>query len=220
MQKKRSIIITSYIETTIRANIDIRPDDYVICADGGFDYADKEQIIPDVIIGDFDSSSFSRVMEVIESGKEYSYVEIIRTKPEKDDPDTMMCVRHAMDKGYDSIVIVGGLGGRLDHTIANIQTLSHILDNGGTGWIIDGGNKATMLNGPSGIILEQEGSDYFSIYSFTEKCTGIYEINAKYPLEDASLNQSFPIGTSNEFLKGPAVIKVDQGKLLVIKSNK
>lgn len=216
---KRCIIITSYIETTIRTNVNIRPDDYVICADGGFKHAVRENITPQVVIGDFDSYPHSEAEAIINSLPEYSHVEIMRTIPEKDDTDTMMCIKYGFSKGFKDYIIIGGLGGRLDHTMANIQALSYIIDNGGSAWIMDGHNKATMIKGPAEIELTGEPSSYFSIYSYTEKCTGIYEINAKYPLDDATLTQSNPMGTSNEFLDGNAAIKVENGKLLVIISD-
>ena len=218
--KERCIVITSYSETKIKSNIEINSGDFVLCADGGLEFAREEKIVPDIIIGDFDSCSLSTVVESTENDPAYSNTEINSEIPEKDDTDTLMCVKYGLEKGYTKFVIIGGLGGRFDHTIANIQTLSYILDNGGSGWILDGSNKVTMINDNSELVLYPEDSSYFSLYSYSEKCTGVSVINAKYPLEGAVLTQSFPIGTSNEFKNTdePTTIKVKNGKLLIIKS--
>ena len=216
--KKRCIIITAYLETEIRANVNIRPDDYIVCADGGFEFAIKEKIIPNIIIGDFDSSDFSIIEEKIKDDPKMKQTKIIKTQPEKDDTDTLMCVSHGIEKGLKDFIIIGGLGGRLDHTIANIQILSYLLDQGCKGCILDG-RKVDMIKGPDKIVLENEGFKYFSAFSYTDQCTGVYETDSKYPLDNAVLNQSYPIGTSNEFLKNSATVKVGEGKLLIIRTD-
>lgn len=215
---KRCIILTSYLEGTIIESIDIKKDDYVICADGGFVHALKENVVPNIVIGDFDSCSYDLLKNTIDTDSYFKETEIIKTKPEKDDTDTLMCVKHAIEKDMDEFVIIGGIGGRTDHTIANIQTLSFILDNGRSAWIVAGHNKVTMIQGPDRISLYKDDADYFSIYSFSDNCTGVYEINAKYLLENVTLSQSNPMGTSNEFLDGPATVKVETGKLLIVLS--
>lgn len=216
---KRCIIITSYLETDIQTNVKTEADDFIICADGGFEHALKENVIPNAIIGDFDSCSFDLLKETIDNDTYFKDTEIIRTQPEKDDTDTLMCVKHGIERGCDNFVLVGGLGGRIDHTIANIQLLSYLLDKGKTCRILDVPNEATMLKGPDQICLEQNHDKYFSIFSFTDQCSGIYVINAKYPLSDVVLTQSNTIGTSNEFVDGSATIKVKKGKLLIIQSS-
>lgn len=216
--EKRCIIITSYLETTIKENVDLLPGDYVICADGGFEFALKENIVPNALIGDFDSYSFSDVENVITSNQEFDHMEIIRTSPIKDDTDTLMCIKFGIKKGFDDFILLGGLGGRLDHTFANIQILSYLLDNKMTGVIKDGNNKAAMIQGKDQINLSSGGSKYFSVYSYTSECTGVYEINSKYTLDNATITQSNPLGTSNEFLDGAVTIKVKEGKLLIIES--
>lgn len=218
---RRCIIITSCIENnSVRENVDIRPDDYIICADAGFEYTHEEGIIPNIVIGDFDSFSFDEYRKIIDNDINYSDMGLIKTVPEKDYPDTFMCVEHGLSQDIDSFVIIGGLGGRFDHSSANIQTLSYLLDNEASGWILDGANSATMIQGPDELVLEVDTSKYFSAYSFTEKCTGVYEIGSKYTLYDATLSQSIPIGTSNEFLDDPVSIKVENGRLLIVLSDK
>lgn len=216
---KRCIIITSYLETSIRASITISPDDFVICADGGIIHAIKEDVKPDIIIGDFDSSDFNEIQHFIENNADYSKAKLIRTSPEKDDTDTLMCVKHGIKHGCDEYVLVGGLGGRIDHTMANFQTLSYIVDEGNHGVIVDGKTKAILLQGPDEIQLFNTKDTYFSVFSFSEECTGVYERNVKYPLENKTLTQSFPLGTSNEFTDMPAEIAVKKGKLLILQTN-
>ena len=98
---------------------DIEEGSYIICADSGLCHAQKLEIAPDVILGDFDSYK-----------GELNYdVEIIRCSPQKDDTDTLMAVKLAISRGYDDIIILGALGGRFDHTIANIQTLKYAIEH-------------------------------------------------------------------------------------------
>ena len=215
----KCIIITSYLESNINTNIKIGIDDYIICADGGFEHALKENVIPNTVIGDFDSCSFDILKKSIYDNDHFKEIEIIRTQPEKNDTDTFMCVKYGLDKGYKEFHIIGGLGGRIDHTLANLQVLSFILDSGASAWISDGKNRVTMIQGPDTISLDCNEFDYFSIYSYTAQCKEVYEINSKYTLNNVVLTQSNPVGTSNELLDEPTVIKLTEGKLIITLSS-
>lgn len=216
---KRCIIITSYLETSIKDSVAIDSDDYVICADGGITHAISGNVVPNIVIGDFDSSDYSAIEHLLDQNPDYSQTKLIRTVPEKDDTDTLMCVNHGLEKGCDEFVIVGGLGGRLDHTYANLQILSYLVDQGHLGVLVDGKAKAIIIEGPDEIELTGKKGSYFSIFSYTEKCTGVYEKKSKYLLNDATITQSNPLGTSNEFLDKPVIISVGSGKLLIIQPN-
>jgi thiamine pyrophosphokinase len=127
----------------------------------------------------------------------------------------MLGLKHGLALGFSDFLMIGGMGGRLDHTVANLQTLSFCLERGGRMWMADGKNRATITEGPALTLRRAEGA-YFSLFSWTERCTGVCVENARYTLRDAILTQNTPIGGSNEFLDGPAVVRVGTGRILVI----
>lgn len=180
-------------------------DRYVICADGGLKLALRLGIEPDVIIGDFDTYK----------GKLPEKWEIIKYPPEKDDTDTMLAVKLALNRGYKNITICGGLGGRLDHTFANLQTLRYILKHGGIGELVGEGNIATMQGAGVRVYSRLRGY-YCSLFSFGDECSGITLTGFKYPLKNGTLKNSFPLGASNEVTGKSGVISVEKGSLLVI----
>ena len=115
---KRCVIITAYCQNKLRDCIEFNEDDIIICADAGYQLALSEDIKPDIIIGDFDSASRPTV-----NGSRVIELPVI-----KDDTDTLSCLRYALSLGVKEIVILGGIGGRLDHTIANLKLLSYSLE--------------------------------------------------------------------------------------------
>lgn len=187
-----------------------KSDTVVICADGGFYHAKKLGISPDVMIGDFDSYS----------GEPDCKCRIIKCKPEKDDTDTMMCVKYAIEHGADCIYIYGGLSGRLDHTIANIQTLKYCAERKVRAEINDGFNRALVQGEKSMCEYRKDDSKYFSVFSLTDKVF-IRELSGvKYPLEKYYLTSGFPLGVSNEITSDRATLEVSGGYALIIFSKK
>jgi thiamine pyrophosphokinase len=187
-----------------------------MCADGGLAKATAEKIVPDIVIGDFDSFS----------GEIPAGCRALRFPGEKDDTDTMLCLRHGIEKGFREFVVAGGVGGRLDHTIANMQAMSFCIDQGGSIWISDGKNRATMVRAALTLSRGDCGGDksgreiprYFSLFAYSERCSGVSVEGAKYNLRDAILDHSFPLGLSNEFAGEEVLISVKSGKLLVVLS--
>jgi thiamine pyrophosphokinase len=218
---KRCVIISSCVPDGIPADIaESSGEAYIICADGGLGHALAAGVAPDVVIGDFDSVSGDDIAKIPDDGS----VEVIRLNPEKDDTDMVAAVKYAISKGFSDFVIVGGLSGRFDHSIGNVQALSFLLDMKCRGWIIDGANRCTMIgsdrSGAGGINIEPALSGYFSVLSYTERSEGVTIRNAKYETEKALFTHSYPIGVSNEFTEGKcAEISVDDGRLLIILSS-
>lgn len=204
MQNKKCYIFAGSPEAKCSGVI-FEKNRYTICADGGYSLAKKMNIEPDVIIGDFDTCK----------EKLPSECEIIRYPAEKDDTDTMLAVKLAMERGYKNIVICGGIGGRLDHTFANIQTLRYIMKRGGNGELAGDGSFAAM-QGPGVKVYNRINGYYFSLFSYTDECTGITATGFKYPLKDAVLKNSFPLGISNMVVGKSGVISLEKGVLLVI----
>lgn len=204
---KKCIIITSFLSSRIKENnFSIGKNDLIICADGGYDFALSEDILPDLVIGDFDSSNYNTAIS--------ENTEIIRANPEKDDTDTFLCLKYGIGKGFEDFLIIGGLGGRLDHTFANLQTMSYAINHKKSIGILDGNNMAFMI-GVGKIEIERMEGYKISLFSFTNQCKVTIE-GVKYPLNNYLMKNNFPIGTSNEFLSPRASITNLEGKLLII----
>lgn len=181
---------------------------YLIAADSGYSLIKRFGLIPNVLVGDFDS-----LTEDIPTN-----CEIITAPAEKDDTDTMLAVKIAMSRGYNNITIAGSLGGRLDHTIANIQTLAYIVDNGGRG-ILVGERDTAEIFGAGEYRFSQNDNMYFSLFSFGEKAS-VTTRGTKYDLNSYQLTNSFPLGVSNEIISSECTLKIEKGRALVIFSKK
>lgn len=180
-------------------------DGFIYCADGGYKYAEKFNIIPDVLIGDFDTCP--------EALKSDFYAEKYNTK--KDETDTMLAVMDAIDKGFEEINIFAALGGRFDHTIANVQTLSYILKSGRKGYIYDKNNIVTMQGKGKTEYFQREGY-YFSIFAYSEVVKNLTITGAEYNTEKLDLYQTFPLGVSNRIVDEYCSVEFDDGILLVV----
>ncbi len=200
---KKCFILSSYIEGTIEEIAPIGPLDYVICADGGYAIAKKNNITPSIVIGDFDS------------GKEPPASVPFRKFPTtKDQTDLALCLDHALSMGITQAMILGGLGGRTDHTFANLQNLFYYGKKGLVLSIADRQNFITALvDGETTIPRRPEY--YLSLFSFSEKSYGVTASGVSYPLENATLSCLFPLGISNEIIQEEAYIKVEKGMLLI-----
>lgn len=186
------------------AKPDIPPSACLICADGGWTHAKRFGLMPDLLIGDFDSLS----------GDELPSCGVLRFPPEKDDTDAMLAVKWAMERGCTEFLIYGALGGRLDHTIANIQLLYWLLAHGAQGTLIDENNRVSMLSaGMSAVFGKRDG--YFSLFAYSQDCRVTLE-GVQYPLENHLLSCGFPLGVSNRVTASKAVLSVSEGTVLVM----
>ena len=183
--------------------VGLRTGDSVIAVDGGLRYLEKLKITPDLIIGDFDSLGY-----VPDTGN------IIKLSTEKDDTDTMAAVRAGFDMGFSVFYIHYGMGGRLDHTIANIQTLAFIQQNRGFGLLFGVKERAVLVDKSIGFSEQMKG--YISVFSYTSEATGVFLEGLKYGLENGVLTNSFPVGCSNEFIGQKSCISIKEGTLLII----
>ena len=141
-------------------------------------------------------------------------VQIERFSPEKDDTDTMLALRHALDLGYHSFLLLGVLGGRADHTFANLCALLYLTNNGADAVIIDGGTEVYAIKNGA-LHLKRRPNYYISVFPFGQTACGVSEYGMQYTLENARMEQSNPIGVSNEFQDEEAVISVREGTLLI-----
>ncbi len=183
------------------------PPFFSICADGGYEAAQKLGVTPDILIGDFDSLK-----------KESDCKEVIRLKPEKDDTDTLSAVKLALKRGFSDFVFYGCTGGRTDHTIANLQILYELAKRGCRAYLVGNHEIFTCLSNGS-VSFSRESQGMFSVFSLSEKSTGVSETGVKYTLDHAEMTNGFPIGVSNEWIGKSAEISVRDGVLLLIYSD-
>lgn len=180
----------------------------LLCADSGLSHAKALGISPHIIVGDFDSYA----------GELPGGCEIHRSVPEKDDTDTLMAVKLAIERGCHNIELYGALGGkRFDHTIANIQTMLYAREHGCSLRIF--GEQVLALQGaeesPAAYSRSVPG-DYFSVFAITEKVRISSLTGVKYPLSDYDMLRSYPIGVSNEITADKAVLSIESGLALVV----
>lgn len=205
---KRGIIITAYLKHPVSDLYAPRDGDLVLCADGGYAHAMRAGILPDRVIGDLDSLSGIVPEEAI----------LERVPVEKDDTDTMLCVRYALSHGCEECLILGGIGGRLDHTLANLQALAFAVSNGMRAELIGDDDRVLLLKDNAMVLKREEGCS-LSLLSFTERCVGVTTSGVKYPLTDATITQDNPMAVSNSFTAEEAHIAVREGMMLVVLSD-
>jgi len=189
------------------ANFDLVNRGLLIAADGGYHALKIAGIIPDYLVGDFDS---------LETVPEEVPTEVY--SKEKDVTDMMIAVSKGFDMGCNIFVIYGGLGGRLEHSIANIQLLTYIAKKEGRGYLIQGNKIITVISNDRFMIKAQDGG-YISVFSLTEESIGVSLTGLKYPLNNGKLSNSYPMGISNEFIGEDVSIEVQDGSLMVLWSS-
>ena len=179
----------------------------VISADKGFELACEWKIKPDIVMGDFDS--LGKIPE--NEGK------VLVFPSEKDDTDLMLAVKEGLKRGCEKFVLYGCLGGRLDHTLGNLQTLAYLVEKGATGKIVSENEIIQLVPKGKYIVNNQRGFS-LSLLSFSEKVSGLTIKGTKYRLENGTISNSLPIGISNAITDESAEISFESGELLVIQS--
>lgn len=183
---------------------EILRDSFILCADAGYENALAEGIRPDLIMGDFDSLKGSLPDDI----------EIVTHPVHKDDTDTGLALRYALSKGFKNVTIVGGIGGRMDHTLANIQDIVGYTGKGLQVIMKDGRNMFTVLRDGIHTIPRFEGhcvSQFAHGGPAEVSITGV-----EYPLNHHTLTCDFPLGVSNEFREDTITLTVHSGTILLI----
>lgn len=201
----KCLIITSYLEKKNSNFFDKSYFDYIICADGGQYVAEALNIMPNLIIGDFDSSKRPSITDAF----------IVSLPKEKDLTDTDAAIWKAIEMGFRDITILGGLGGRIDHTLGNIALLDKYSKRHCNISIMDSQNYMFLIENTT-ITVKKNSYKFLSLISFSEKSTGVYIRGVQYPLTNATLTNSMTLGISNEIVENEARIKVENGKVLII----
>lgn len=190
--------------------LDERKDAFLVAADGGYLECLKHNIEPDILIGDFDTLDYDRKKQP---------KSLIRLSPIKDDTDTFYAVKLLLEKGFDEIHLYGCLGGKIEHTIGNIQILSYLKDRKINAYLHSEDDRTVLF------MLEDENFTFkkrkegmLSVFSYNEKAENVTIKNLKYNIENTVLTSSIPLGISNEFIdeNKNGFISVGKGKLLII----
>lgn len=181
----------------------VTPGDFIIAADGGLRHVQALGLVPNEIIGDFDSLGYV---------PEHGVVHPV----EKDDTDSMLAVRRGLELGFDRFLIYGGMDGkRLDHTVANFQTLQFIADHGARGYLVGRDYLACVIrNGRLAFPAGKEGD--FSLFCMGADAQGVTIRGLYYQVENISMSSGFPLGVSNHFTGQPVEITVRDGALLAL----
>lgn len=179
----------------------IREDDFVICADSGYDRAKKYGITPDVVLGDMDSI------------KSKSYpLDTIIYPARKNFTDSELAVMYAIEHGYKSVLLLGMLGTRMDHSLANLTLLPRFED----GAIVNENNEIYFVK--NSITLKGKPGDTISIIPYPGDALGVTTSGLDYPLLDGKITAGTTLGISNVMTENECMITLRQGSAFVIRS--
>ena len=204
------LILLSYMEcvTPDMAQDLAETADYIIAADGGQNRAREFGLQPDCVIGDFDSTTLDEDFDCI----------YITYPAEKDLTDTEAALTHALEKGCRNVILLGGMGGRLDHTMGNIGLLDKYYSSFDHMEFIDGKNRMELLKDSGRSLKRDARYKYFGLVSLNAEASGIDIRGAKYELTGASLERASSLGVSYEFKEDTVEICVQDGILLIVRS--
>lgn len=204
------LILLSYMEcvTPDMAQELAESADYIIAADGGQNRAREFGLQPDCVIGDFDSTTLNEDFDCL----------YITYPAEKDLTDTEAALTHALEKGCRNVILLGGMGGRLDHTMGNIGLLDKYCNSFDHMEFIDGKNRMELLKDSGRTLKRDARYKYFGLVSLNAEASGIDIRGAKYELTGASLERASTLGVSNEFSEDTVEICVREGTLLIVRS--
>ena len=205
-EKVRCVIICGSPETNTEfIRKFVNPDDYVMCADSGYNNAVKAGVTPDLCVGDFDS-----LRGEIKSG-----IETVTLNTRKDDSDTMHCASLAVEKGFKEVVLLGADGGRLDHTLANFYVLEYLFNNKARAYLENEKEQVQFLGAGEYTYSKVKGKT-FSVFPFScTSCRVTYEGGCEYPASGLVLVSSEGRGLSNVFSDDEVKIIVHSGNALI-----
>ena len=181
----------------------LEADDFLLAADGGLRHLEQLNLTPQGILGDFDSLGYTP------EGAEVFPVE-------KDDTDAMLAARKGLELGFREFWFYGSLDGpRLDHTIANFQTLQFLADRGAKAYLIGKDYLVTVIKEET-ITFPATATGILSVFCLGADAAGVTIRGAKYELEQGTLTAGFPLGVSNHFLGNEVTVSVEKGSLLIL----
>jgi thiamine pyrophosphokinase len=216
MNEGKCIIISAGDLTDI--DIEISDGDFCIACDAGFVYAQRRGILPDLVVGDFDSIGDygEEALRGIEEIRQNDPDRIMELPVRKDDTDTLKAVRIGLEKGYRKFYFYGALGGkRFEHSFANIQTLLFLKHQGARGYILEQ-DRMLMVAENETVRFHRGNTGIISVFALSEVARGVTLKGLLYNMESGTLESDYPLGVSNEFIiDEEAEITVEEGALLI-----
>ena len=191
--------------------IEERPEegDLVIAAESGYGNALNLGVTPSVALGDFDSWDATTIPEDVKK---------IPFPPKKDYTDTQLAVEYAVEQGCQQIVLIGGLSGRLDHTLSNLAILEDLEKRKLRGLITDGFNRVRFIRNDSAIVLRSPHFQYLSLIAADPILKGVEIDGCKYPLKKAKIKRTSQFAVSNEITGNCAFIAIRRGGAWIVES--
>lgn len=179
--------------------------DYIICADSGYSYLKKLNVLPNLLVGDFDSYS-----------DDLPNTQIVRLNTHKDDTDSIHCCSKAISLGFKNVTLLGAIGGRFDHSFANLCALQYLSENNINGRILN--NTEIIEYKTKGEYKYQNVlNKTFSVFPFACKEANVSYIGkCEYPANNLTLKSSLAMGISNVFNEDTVTIKVNSGNVLIV----
>ena len=184
-------------------------EDLIIAADSGYQNAILLGVEPSVALGDFDSYDEASLPKEIKK---------IPFPPKKDFTDSQLAVEYAIEQGCNQIVLIGGLTGRLDHTLSNLAILEDLSKRKLHGILTDGNNRVRFLRNDSAIIPKSPHFHYLALLAADEKLRGVDIEGCKYPLKNAVISRTSQFAVSNEITGNCAFVAVRRGGMWVVES--
>ncbi len=189
----------------------IRDGDLTIGADGGAARMLDWDLVPDAVVGDLDSLPDEARAEREARGSRF----VVHPRA-KDETDLELALTWAVEEGADEIIVLGALGGRLDHLVANVLLLTLPALEGVAVSIVSGGQTARVLRGGETVRLDGRPGDVVSLLPLGGPARGVTTVGLAWPLEGETLRFGFSRGVSNEMTGSTAHVSVDDGYLLAV----
>lgn len=191
--------------------------DKLIAVDAGLASADALGLVPDYIVGDFDTAD----SQLIAKYKKLPFIVWEVHRPEKNETDTELARSRALAIGCEEIAFLGATGGRVDHLLGNIHALYACMQKGVEAYLVDGQNKIYLLDEGKNFYQGAAWGNYISFLPYTEAVTGITLQGFKYPLKQREIRRGEEVGLciSNELAEAKAVLTFDTGVLVCVESH-
>ncbi|MCR5791701.1 MAG: thiamine diphosphokinase [Lachnospiraceae bacterium] len=199
----------------LKEQIDSVQPDYIVCVDGALELLFANGISFDVLVGDFDTADPELVLKYREMSANHK-IHFMEYNPKKDYTDTDIALRYVMEQKPEKVVILGGTGTRLDHTLANIHLLYQMLPLSQSGYLIDEYNKIYATDCDITISKASQYGEYVSLIPLNDKVEGLTLEGFKYNTRDITLERNVSLGISNEIEAQEATIRIASGVLMVI----
>lgn len=202
----RCVIISGSPDTNVEEIKSLcTSEDFIVCADSGYSYAKKAGLTPNLIIGDFDSLKEEPPKDI----------EIVKLNSKKDDTDTEHCVMECIRRGYKNFLLLGSIGGRTDHTFANISTLAFLSDYDYSGVARNNGEEIRILKEGTYEMKGKKGC-IFSLFPYGCESVNVTYVNAEFPLNKKTLTYNVSRGISNTFVDDVAEITINRGRAILL----